>query len=64
MTRDATACPSSGGAPMRTGDEVDPETILDRLPVITGYGYIWTSLGTPPQTLFPIPEYAEADRAT
>ncbi len=44
------------------GDEIDPETILDRLPAITGYGYIWTSLGNPPRELFPIPEYAEPDR--
>jgi phenylpropionate dioxygenase-like ring-hydroxylating dioxygenase large terminal subunit len=44
------------------GDEVDAEAILDRLPAITGYGYIWTSLGNPPAALFPIPEYAEADR--
>ncbi|KKC41089.1 (2Fe-2S)-binding protein [Devosia epidermidihirudinis] len=44
------------------GDEIDPETIFDRLPVITGYGYIWTSFGNPPKELFPIPEYAEADR--
>ena len=44
------------------GDEVDPEAILDRLPAIIGYGYIWTSLGNPPRELFPIPEYAEPDR--
>ncbi len=44
------------------GEEVDPESILDRLPAITGYGYIWTSLGNPPAELFPIPEYAEPDR--
>ena len=44
------------------GDEIDPETILDRLPVTTGYGFVWTSLGTPPKELFPIPEYAEPDR--
>ena len=44
------------------GDEIDAETILDRLPAITGYGYIWTSLGNPPRELFPIPEYAEPDR--
>ena len=43
-------------------DEIDTETILDRLPAITAYGYIWTSLGNPPGELFPIPEYAEADR--
>ncbi|WP_108397026.1 aromatic ring-hydroxylating dioxygenase subunit alpha [Devosia submarina] len=45
-----------------TGDEIDPETIFDRLPVTTGYGFVWTSLGTPPTDLFPIPEYAEPDR--
>lgn len=45
-----------------TGDEIDPEAILDRLPVTTGYGFIWTSLGTPTGGLFPIPEYAEPDR--
>lgn len=44
------------------GDEIDPATITDRLPVITGYGYIWTSFGNPPAELFPIPEYAEPDR--
>jgi phenylpropionate dioxygenase-like ring-hydroxylating dioxygenase large terminal subunit len=44
------------------GDAIDPETILDRLPVITGYGYVWTSFGHPPAELFPIPEYAEPDR--
>jgi phenylpropionate dioxygenase-like ring-hydroxylating dioxygenase large terminal subunit len=63
ITRDRT------GAPIvwrRTdeepGDEIDPATITERLPVTTGYGYIWTSFGNPPAELFPIPEYAEADR--
>jgi phenylpropionate dioxygenase-like ring-hydroxylating dioxygenase large terminal subunit len=46
----------------QNGDEIDPESIVERLPVITGYGYTWTSFGTPPKELFPIPEYAEADR--
>jgi phenylpropionate dioxygenase-like ring-hydroxylating dioxygenase large terminal subunit len=46
----------------QTGDEVEAETILDRLPVTTGYGFVWTSLGTPSTELFPIPEYAEPDR--
>lgn len=32
------------------------------LPVRERYGFIWTSLGTPPADLFPIPEYAEPDR--
>lgn len=44
------------------GDEIDLGTITARLPVITGYGYIWTSFGNPPDHLFPIPEYAEPDR--
>lgn len=44
------------------GDEIDTATITERLPVITGYGYIWTSFGNPPAELFPIPEYAEPDR--
>ncbi len=32
------------------------------LPVRTAYGYVWTSLGEPQGEVFPIPEYAEADR--
>jgi phenylpropionate dioxygenase-like ring-hydroxylating dioxygenase large terminal subunit len=34
----------------------------ERLPVRIAYGYLWTSLGDPQGELFPIPEYAEADR--
>ncbi|GLQ08336.1 (2Fe-2S)-binding protein [Devosia yakushimensis] len=63
ITRDST------GAPIvwrRTdeeqGDEINPASIAERLPVTSGYGYIWTSFGNPPAELFPIPEYAEADR--
>jgi phenylpropionate dioxygenase-like ring-hydroxylating dioxygenase large terminal subunit len=33
-----------------------------RLPVIERYGYIWTSLGTPPPDIFPLPELSEPDR--
>jgi phenylpropionate dioxygenase-like ring-hydroxylating dioxygenase large terminal subunit len=44
------------------GDEIDLATVITRLPVIIGYGYIWTSFGNPPAHLFPIPEYAESDR--
>jgi hypothetical protein len=44
------------------GDEIDAETILDRLPVKNAYGYAWTCLGTPDADLFPIPEFAEPDR--
>lgn len=32
------------------------------LPVKIAYGYLWTSLGTPPDELFDIPEYFEPDR--
>jgi phenylpropionate dioxygenase-like ring-hydroxylating dioxygenase large terminal subunit len=32
------------------------------LPVLERYGFVWTSLGSPPADLFAIPEYAEADR--
>lgn len=46
----------------QNGDDIDAETVLDRLPVKTGYGYTWTCLGSPSDALFPIPEYAEADR--
>ena len=46
----------------QNGDDIDAETVLDRLPVKTGYGYTWTCLGTPSEALFPIPEYAETDR--
>jgi phenylpropionate dioxygenase-like ring-hydroxylating dioxygenase large terminal subunit len=35
---------------------------VDRLPAKNAYGYVWTSLGSPPDELFPIPEYAEPDR--
>ncbi|TJV18032.1 aromatic ring-hydroxylating dioxygenase subunit alpha [Mesorhizobium sp.] len=34
----------------------------DRLPARSTYGYVWTSLGSPPAELFPIPEYEEPDR--
>ena len=32
------------------------------LPTILRYGYVWTSLGSPPDGLFEIPEFAEPDR--
>ncbi|HTM76819.1 MAG TPA: aromatic ring-hydroxylating dioxygenase subunit alpha [Devosia sp.] len=44
------------------GDEIDLADVTARLPVIAGYGFIWTSFGNPPAELFPIPEYAEPDR--
>ena len=63
MTRDSAGLPVVWRrSDEEAGDDVDPETILDRLPVTTGYGFVWTSLGTPTAELFPIPEYAEPDR--
>jgi len=44
------------------GDRADVASIGHRLPAKSAYGYVWTSLGSPPADLFPIPEYAEPDR--
>lgn len=41
---------------------VDIVALGGTLPVKIAYGYVWTSLGNPPADIFPIPEYAEADR--
>ena len=35
---------------------------LDALPVKPEYGYLWTSLGEPPDDLFPLPEYHHPKR--
>jgi phenylpropionate dioxygenase-like ring-hydroxylating dioxygenase large terminal subunit len=32
------------------------------LPILIRHGILWTSLGTPPEALFEIPEYLESDR--
>ena len=32
------------------------------LPVLESFGFVWTSLGSPPETLFDIPEFHEPDR--
>lgn len=44
------------------GDPIELNAIRDPLPSKLAYGYIWTSLGTPPNDIFPIPEYEENDR--
>ncbi|MDX0524502.1 aromatic ring-hydroxylating dioxygenase subunit alpha [Sinorhizobium medicae] len=44
------------------GCPVEPGALTRALPAKVAYGYIWTSLGTPPTELFFIPEYAEPDR--
>jgi phenylpropionate dioxygenase-like ring-hydroxylating dioxygenase large terminal subunit len=43
-------------------ESFDPKRVSDRLPAKCAYGCFWTSLGTPPADIFPIPEYTEADR--
>jgi phenylpropionate dioxygenase-like ring-hydroxylating dioxygenase large terminal subunit len=47
---------------LRAGDHVDIGAVGATLPVKTAYGYLWTSLGNPPDELFAIPQYAEPDR--
>jgi phenylpropionate dioxygenase-like ring-hydroxylating dioxygenase large terminal subunit len=46
---------------LSAGDPVEALEVRDTLPVKLAYGYLWTSLGAPAE-LFPIPEFAEADR--
>ena len=45
---------------LRAGDAVDVAAVADPLPVITAYGYMWTSLGNPPADFFPIPRICRA----
>jgi phenylpropionate dioxygenase-like ring-hydroxylating dioxygenase large terminal subunit len=47
---------------LSAGDRVDLSAIDDALPAKNAYGYVWTSFGTPPPDIFPIPEFAEPDR--
>ncbi len=47
---------------LRPGDRFHQLAVDDLLPARSAYGYVWTSLGTPSDDIFPIPEYAEADR--
>ncbi len=63
FSRDATGAPVAWlrGAEV-PGNPIDLTTLTDRLPAITGYGYIWICLGTPSGPLFAIPEYGELDR--
>lgn len=49
--------------PTKPIDEpVDTAAVTDPLPTLSRYGYLWASLGSPPDRLFEIPEYAEPDR--
>ena len=47
---------------IRAGGSFDASVVSDPLPILVQYGYVWTSLGAPPEELFEIPEYAEPDR--
>ncbi|AEA28090.1 aromatic ring-hydroxylating dioxygenase subunit alpha [Pseudonocardia benzenivorans] len=44
------------------GSRVAAADVPDVLPAVARYGYVWTSLGTPPGDVFAIPEFAEPDR--
>ncbi|WP_136661563.1 aromatic ring-hydroxylating dioxygenase subunit alpha [Nitratireductor sp. XY-223] len=61
FTRSETGDPVVWTYPARTEPEL-PADPADHLPVLERYGYVWTSFGTPPPDLFPIPEYGEKDR--
>lgn len=44
------------------GSRVGPADVAGLLPAVARYGYVWTSLGTPPDDVFAIPEFDEPDR--
>jgi phenylpropionate dioxygenase-like ring-hydroxylating dioxygenase large terminal subunit len=46
----------------KPGDAFEPARLAEKLPVLSAYGCVWTSLGTPAADIFPIPEYEEAKR--
>jgi phenylpropionate dioxygenase-like ring-hydroxylating dioxygenase large terminal subunit len=44
------------------GSQLSNESEELSLPVREAFGFVWTSLGTPPEQLFDIPEFNETDR--
>jgi phenylpropionate dioxygenase-like ring-hydroxylating dioxygenase large terminal subunit len=46
----------------KAGDRFEPALLAEKLPALSAYGCVWSSLGTPPADIFAIPEYAEAKR--
>lgn len=49
----------------RGADDTITVHAVDRaepLPILKRFGFIWTSLGTPPEDIFPVPETDEPDR--
>lgn len=47
------------GAPV---DVADVASVTELLPLRPQYGYLWISLGSPPEHLFPMPEYDDPER--
>tara|TARA_B100000700_G_scaffold305004_2_gene378323 strand:- start:11361 stop:12278 length:918 start_codon:yes stop_codon:yes gene_type:complete len=45
-----------------TGASVDGVSLTPTLPTLQKFGFVWTSLGSPPDSLFDIPEFQESDR--
>ncbi|WP_116599114.1 aromatic ring-hydroxylating oxygenase subunit alpha [Primorskyibacter marinus] len=45
-----------------TRSRLTSKTVRNPLPIHIAHGYVWTSLGEPPETLFSFEEYYEADR--
>ena len=65
LDRDIAVSLDDDGAPLAwliDGDRSDPATPPDPLPTIAAYRFAWTSLGTPPDEIFAIPECDEHDR--
>ena len=58
-TADGECCVWRSSPHLPAGAAVDAARLdaVDTLPVKPEYGYLWTSLGTPPEQLFPLPEY-------
>ena len=65
LDRDVAVSLNNDGAPLAwviTGQEQDSGTTPELLPTISAYRFAWTSLGTPPDEIFAIPECDEPDR--
>ena len=65
LDRDVAVSVDDGGAPVArliTDEQHDAGKPPDLLPTIAAYEFAWTSLGTPPDEIFAIPECDEPDR--
>ncbi|MDE0654277.1 MAG: aromatic ring-hydroxylating dioxygenase subunit alpha [bacterium] len=65
LDRDVAVGLDDDGAPVArliTGEQYVAGTPPDPLPTIAAYRFAWTSLGTPPDEIFAIPECDEPDR--